>query len=138
MFKAAWVVFVVVLGLAIWFYKRRTSRSDFISRHVVDKKVWYDAFPQASKERIDTFIASLQEGMALPSSIATRVLPSDKVVDVYKAVYGGKEPLVDAPEIETFLELLATRFDVPVEILDAHFHNDTTFEELFENVMKAG
>ena len=99
--------------------------------HPCTGRDWKRAFPNQSANTIRSFLACLTDGFAFPTKDMLRFKPTDNVLDIYRAIYGGRTPLGDAMECETFLDNLSARFDQDHVLLYATWHEQITLEELF-------
>jgi propanediol dehydratase small subunit len=93
--------------------------------------LWRRGFPSASKADIRLFLDCLVDGMGFPRKFRLQFHPDDEVIGIYRSLYGGKMPLADAMECESFAELLASEFEVPLEQILSGWHEKVTLAELF-------
>ncbi|MEM7099011.1 MAG: hypothetical protein AAF541_12190 [Pseudomonadota bacterium] len=96
---------------------------------------WKRMFPQQDKHSIRTFLLCFTDGMAFSPADKLRFKPSDKVLDVYRSIYGGRTPLGDHMECETFLDSLSEEFVYDLDSLYGVWHEHITLGELFEAVI---
>jgi len=73
------------------------------------------------------------DGMAFDGSERLKFEPSDEIIKVYRAIYGGKTPLSDAMECETFLEKLESEFKVNIVSLSKEWYEEITL--ILENAV---
>lgn len=92
---------------------------------------WRRAFPDAPKESIRHFLLCFTDGMAFSPKAKLKFHPNDQVLDVYRAIYGGRTPWGDAMECETFLENVGREFGIRTEELLVAWHREVTLGELF-------
>lgn len=88
---------------------------------------WKRAFPNVKKQHVRLFLSTFIEAFAFKKSHRLLFTPSDKIYDVYRAVYpklGG----VDALELETFAVLVEQRYGVRLE---QHWSENLTLGDLF-------
>ncbi len=95
---------------------------------------WKLRFPNSSKYKIRTFLECFVDGMAISSRLRLKFHPDDLVMDVYKTTYGGKVPLADMMECETFLENLSEEFDIELAQVESMWREDVTLGELFSKI----
>jgi propanediol dehydratase small subunit len=88
---------------------------------------WRRRFPKASKQSIRQFLEVFINAFDLPRRHKLRFSPSDKVMDVYGALYPLRG-LPDALEVETFVEEVRRRYGVD---LSHSASEDTTLGEIF-------
>ena len=96
--------------------------------------LWKRSFPSRKTERIRSFLLCFTNAMAFPDKDKLRFKPSDKVLDVYRSIYGGSVPSLDALECETFLENLSHQFEYDLDLLYKRWHEHITLAELYEAV----
>jgi len=75
--------------------------------------------------------------MGFPQSLKLRFEPNDRVIDIYRSLYGGKTPVADAMECEDFLEELAWEFEIHESRLIAQWREDITLKDLYRFVHDA-
>ncbi|MBT3015949.1 MAG: hypothetical protein KME63_09420 [Candidatus Thiodiazotropha sp. (ex Clathrolucina costata)] len=97
-------------------------------------RAWKKAFPTYSKENIRLFLLCLVDGMALSDKTKLKFHPNDQAIDVYRSLYGGKTPIGDNLELETFFENLVNGFKVEESSLQKVWHENITLGELYEFV----
>lgn len=95
---------------------------------------WRTSFPNLSKEEIRLFLDCLVGGMGFSQLTRLKFEPSDRVSDIYRSVYGGRTPLGDAMECETFAENLARSFEIPLDTIYGLWHSEVTLGELAQSV----
>lgn len=94
-------------------------------------RAWKRHFPAQSNDHIRVFLRCFTDGMAFAPADKLRFAPHDKVLHVYRAIYGGRTPLGDCLECETFLQLVSERFPVSLTRLYDVWHEDVTLGELY-------
>ena len=93
---------------------------------------WRRSFPSASEGDIRAYLECFVDGMAISPRDALKFSPNDRVLDVYRALYGGRTPLLgDHMECETFLEEVGHRFNTSIDDLLNVWHLEVTLGELF-------
>jgi propanediol dehydratase small subunit len=93
--------------------------------------LWRRRFPSASKTDIRLFLDCLVDGMGLPRKLRLQFQPDDEVVEIYRSLYGGRTPLADALECETFAQLLASEYNVSLGHIVSGWHEKVKLGELF-------
>ena len=93
--------------------------------------LWRRTFPDAPKARVRAFLECFVGGMALSSRTRLKFRPNDKVLAVYRSLYGGRTPFGDNLECETFVEYVAAEFDLGVDAVLERWHEEVTLGELF-------
>jgi propanediol dehydratase small subunit len=101
-------------------------------------RLWRRQFRDASKDQVRLFLDCLIGGMGFPSSFRLKFEPSDKALVVYRSLYGGKTPLSDSLECESFLMNLSQAFGVEAEALHRRWHESVTLGDLFSYVSQPG
>lgn len=127
----SWVTVSVLAAAAAWALLRSRAKLKPYRERSCMGAAWRRAFPSAPKEGIRGYLRCFVEGMALPGSYALNFHPSDQVLDVYRALYGGRTPLGDHMECETFLQEVSVEFDVAHDDLMKVWHPHITLGELF-------
>jgi len=128
---SSWMTVSVLAAAAAWALLRSRAELKPYRERSCTGAAWRRAFPSASKEDIRGYLRCFVEGMALPSRYALKFHPSDRVLEVYRALYGGRTPLGDHMECETFLEEVGFEFDVARDDLMEAWHPHITLGELF-------
>jgi len=98
-------------------------------------RAWRRRFPDAPADQIRTFLACLVDGMAFAQTSRLKFRPEDPVLDIYKAIYGGRVPFGDAMECESFACNLSDAFSVDLDVVQQCWRADVTLGELFEGVV---
>lgn len=126
-------IIVGVLALSAYFWEGNAPKP-YNARSCTGKE-WKNEFPNVSKEVIREFLECFVDGMAFNSYERLKFEPSDEVLKVYQAIYGGKTPLSDAMELETFYLNVERRFQVSPEYLEKAWHEHLTLGELFSHII---
>jgi propanediol dehydratase small subunit len=126
----------LLLGVAILIavvYVGWSQRRAYVSYRVrkCAGALWRRRFPSASKAEIRLFLDCFVEGMGFPRKLRLQFRPDDEVIGIYRSLYGGKTPVADSMECESFAELLASEFKVPLPQILKGWHEKVTLEELF-------
>jgi hypothetical protein len=118
------IAFVVVLGIAALIYARITQKPNPFDARGCMGKAWKRAFPDASNQHIREYLDCLVNGMDLDQP-KLAFDPDDKVIDIYRSIYGGRTPLGDFFECETYLSNIDNKFGVsPGKILEDVWTNE--------------
>lgn len=129
------LAFVLVLGL-IWIAYGLLTRkpSPFDNRKCMGA-AWKKAFPSADADQVRSFLDCLVEGMEL-SQPKLSFHPNDKAIDIYRSLYGGRTPMSDECECETFLSNIEDKFRVTKESIVENVWTDehVTLGEIFRFV----
>ena len=83
------------------------------------------------REYLECFV----DGMAFNSKEKLKFEPTDEIFKVYHSIYGGKTPLSDAMELETFFLNVEKSFQVTPEYLEKAWHKHLTLGELFSHII---
>ena len=95
---------------------------------------WKRSVPNARKEDVRLFLGLFTEAFAFPESRRLCFSPSDKPLDVYKALYPFPKFMADAMELETFIESVKETFGV--DLLPV-WREDITLGELYAKTTSA-
>ena len=126
-------IIAVILALSAFFLEGNAPKP-YNVRSCMGKE-WKKQFPNVSKEIIREFLECFVDGMAFNSNERLKFQPSDEVLKVYQAIYGGKTPLADAMELETFYLNLEKSFQVSPEYLEKAWHEHLTLGELLGHII---
>ena len=126
-----WVTVSLLAAAAAWAVLRGRAELEPYRERSCTGAAWRRAFPSATKEEVRNYLRCFVDGMALPSRYALKFRPSDRVLDVYRALYGGRTPLGDHMECESFAEEVSLEFDIGIDDLLDVWHPDVTLGELF-------
>ena len=126
-------VFVLIVGTLAW--RERHGPIPYRGRACTGR-AWKRAFPEAAKDRIRAFLLCFTDGMAFSATTRLKFHPNDQVLDIYRAIYGGRTPIGDQMECETFLDNLSHEFDHRMDTLLAVWHREVTLGELFAFVAR--
>ena len=96
---------------------------------------WRRAFPNSENTTTRTYLECFVDGMAFSSKHRLKFCPADRVLDVYRSIYGGETPFGDNLECETFLDNVSHSFDVELEHLYSIWHEELTLRELYGRVL---
>lgn len=121
----------MVAAGALWVLLRAPDGLEPFRRRACSGAAWRRAFPWADKADVRSFLRCFVDGMALPDQYALKFRPGDRVLEVYRALYGGRTPLGDHLECETFLEEVGLEFGLTVDDLLDVWHPDVTLGELY-------
>jgi propanediol dehydratase small subunit len=100
LFSALW------LGGSIYLYLATRGRMDRYWQRSCTGRAWSNEFPTAGSAEIRRFLLLFVSAFALPKKRALQFLPSDRPLDIYRALNPLKD-MPDALELETF----AKRFE---------------------------
>ncbi len=98
-------------------------------------KVWKTEFPHISKNKIRLYLECFIDGMAFEDNEKLKFRPEDKIIDVYRSIYGGVTPYGDAMELETFSINIEQHFNVYQQFLIDTWRENITLGELFEKIL---
>lgn len=98
-------------------------------------RAWRRRFADAPADKIRLFLDCLVHGMGLPRTARLKFRPEDPVLDIYKAIYGGRVPFGDHMECETFAWNLSDQFAADIDLVQRTWRADVTLGELFEGVV---
>jgi hypothetical protein len=121
----------MLIAAVVWALVRARAELEPYRERNCTGPAWRRAFPSAPKAEVRGYLRCFVEAMALPNRYALNFHPSDRVLEVYRALYGGRTPLGDHLECETFLEEVGLEFDIAVDDLVKAWHPDITLGELF-------
>jgi hypothetical protein len=88
---------------------------------------WRRSFPRASKAQIRAYLQVFANSFAFDADENLKFSPTDRILDVYRAVYPSRWT-PDALEVETFAEELEKRFGLRLEAL---WNDQLTLGEVF-------
>jgi len=127
------VAFVVILGAALLIYGRLTATPNPYDDRECTGTAWKQAFPDSSSSSIRAYLDCLVDGMDLPQDRLS-FGPDDRVIEIYRSLFGGRTPLGDDFECETFLWNVEKKFGVsPDKILDNVWTDEhVTLGQIFE------
>jgi propanediol dehydratase small subunit len=125
-------VLVIVLGLtaaavALWY--PRTIR-EYWQRSCMGR-AWKGTFPRSSTEEIRQFLHLFVDAFAFPRHRALQFAPTDRVLNIYTALYPLKG-WPDALELETFALRLERRYALDLRKI---WREDLTLGEIFSRVV---
>lgn len=126
-----WLYYSTLLLIVTFFAYRQWHGPSPYHGRTCTGRAWRRAFPDAPKETIRQYLECFVDGMAFSSTTKLKFHPNDQVLDVYRAIYGGRTPFGDAMECETFLENLESGFGKSIDELLAVWHSEVTLGELF-------
>jgi len=127
-----WIAVLIIVGVvaAFGYFEYTRGPCPYRGRSCTGR-AWKKAFPEEPKNRIRIFLECLVEGMALSANTKLKFHPNDQILDIYRSLYGGRTPLGDNLECETFIENLSQKFDVSIEEILNCWREDITLRELF-------
>jgi len=134
MIHGLFLCFIIGVGLLWALVHERTCRKrlqKYWSRSCMGRE-WRRSFPRCSKEDIRTFLELFVDAFAFSSSRRLKFAPTDKVIDVYRALY-PPGTLCDSIELECFLMNLEKTYG---ENLFDNCTPDNTLGDIFEKVRK--
>ena len=133
--EAIIIIAIIVFILALSAYFGEGNAPTPYNVRSCTGKNWKREFPEVSKEMIREYLECFVDGMAFNSKERLKFEPSDEVLDVYQAIYGGKTPFADALELETFSINLEKSFHVLPNFLEEVWHEHLTLGELFSRII---
>jgi hypothetical protein len=98
-------------------------------------RAWRRRFPDAPADQIRAFLDCLVDGMAFSRTARLKFRPEGPVMDIYKAIYGGRVPFGDAMECESFACNLSDAFAADIDFVQRTWRDDVTLGDLFEGVV---
>jgi hypothetical protein len=124
------LVMIPVIAVGLYFVAPRSHRAlgHFWERRC-EGRAWRRTFPSAPKEDIRAFLALFMNAFALPSRRMLRFAPTDRVLEIYRAVSPRGWP--DAMELETLDEELQRVYGFPLRDV---WKETLTLGELFARV----
>ncbi len=136
---SGWIMGVIVLALVLWeyFFGEKGLPSPYKTRDCTGSD-WKKRFPGISNHDIRLFLTCLVDGMLFKESEKLKFKPEDKVIDIYRSIYGGKTPFSDGMECEIFVDDVAQQFKVDQDSLYSFCQEGTTLGEIFEFVITNG
>ncbi|MCG7979774.1 MAG: hypothetical protein N0E58_16780 [Candidatus Thiodiazotropha endolucinida] len=129
LFLASVVVFVIYF----YFWGMKAPKP-YRNRSCMGKE-WKTDFPQISKNKIRLYLECFIDGMAFENSEKLKFRPDDKIIDVYRSIYGGVTPYGDAMELETFSMNIEQYFNVSQQFLMDTWRENMTLGELFKAIL---
>jgi len=131
-----WQIVLLIAALIIWVYlKEFKLPKPYQHRSCMGKK-WKLMFPEAKNKDIRLFLTCFVEGMAFDEADKLKFEPQDKIIDVYKNIYGGKIPRGDEMECEYFVQSVAEEFEMDLDQVMKAWSEDTTLGEFFDFISK--
>jgi hypothetical protein len=119
---------LVAAGIAIASELARRRRLAPILTRSSAENDWLRNFPDAPEAEIRTFLKIFGDAFALRSRHDLKFRPSDRIMDVYHAIYPPKWTLADAMELEIFALLLKRRYGISLQLT---WRDDLTLGEIF-------
>jgi hypothetical protein len=132
-FETALIIFTILIAVFLG-HKEYIAGPRTYRNRKCQGKTWKVSFPDKDSDEIRLFLSCLVNGMALSEKTKMKFNPDDKAIEIYKSLYGGKVPLADNLECETFVESLAEEFGQPVDKILEHWSEDVTLGELFAKI----
>jgi propanediol dehydratase small subunit len=127
-------VLLIVVGLtavvlvAVTFWHPRTIK-EYWQRSCMGR-AWKRTFPQSSADEIRQFLYMFVDAFAFPRRRALQFAPTDRVLNIYSALYPLKG-WPDALELETLALRLEGRYDLGLRKI---WREDLTLGEIFSRV----
>jgi hypothetical protein len=106
---------------------RRRRLSPMLSR-VCAGRDWRRAFPQAQNDEIRAFLKLFVDGFALRRKYYLAFRPTDRIMDVYRAINPPKWTVADSMELEIFAQELERQYGLSLESI---WRDDLTLGEVF-------
>jgi propanediol dehydratase small subunit len=97
-------------------------------------KLWKQAFPEATKDEVRTFLSCFVAAFAFAESERLKLQPEDQVLQIYRALYPSKW-LADALELETLALGLKRHYGLELSTI---WRDDLTLGEVFAQARSAG
>lgn len=89
---------------------------------------WQRSFPDASETDIREFLELFVDGFAMSSKHRLAFRPTDRIMDVYRAINPPNWTMADSMELESFAMLLERRYGLSLESI---WREDLTLGEVF-------
>ena len=111
------IIFVVlrVIALGAWYSANRYLYVGDYHLRSCNGRRWRAEFPSAEKDDIRAFLRCLADAMDFPEREKLKFSPDDRLLDIYRSIYGGKTPFSDDMECERFLLGISQRFKIAPE-----------------------
>jgi hypothetical protein len=106
---------------------RRRRLSPLFARGCAGRD-WRRAFPDATKGDIRTFLKLFVDGFALRQKHYLAFRPSDRLMDVYRAINPPKWTAADSMELEIFAQVLERQYGLSLESI---WRDNLTLGEVF-------
>ena len=106
---------------------RRRRLSPMLDRSCAGRD-WRRAFPDAPKGDIRTFLKLFVDGFALRRKHYLAFRPTDRIMDVYRAINPPEWTAADSMELEIFAQELERRYGLSLESI---WRDDLTLGEVF-------
>ena len=114
---ALFLVLLFMVALGAWYSANRYLYVGDYHLRSCEGRRWKAEFPTAEKNDIRAFLRCLVEAMDFPEKEKLKFSPNDKLLDIYRSIYGGKTPFSDDMECERFLLGLSQSFKIEPEKL---------------------
>jgi hypothetical protein len=123
------IIFWTVAGLLVVTIEivRRRALSPMLTRSCAGRD-WSRAFPHAQNDEIRAFLKHFVDGFALRRKHYLAFRPTDRIMDVYRAINPPTWTVADGGELETFAEELERRYGVSLQSI---WRDDLTLGEVF-------
>ena len=126
LFVIIFAVVVVIWSVPIERARAVALRMDWLRS--CSGRAWKREFPSVPKSDVRSFLQLFVQAFAFPRNRALQFLPSDRVFDVYQAIYPSKY-LPDALELETLAKELDRMYRISLEEL---WSEELTLGQLFD------
>ena len=130
MSNAAIIVTLVLVASAFWFARNGAPLPGPFKARSCQGAGWRRAFPKATKQDIRAFLSVFVEAFAFHDQHRLKFNPSDRILDVYRALYPHKW-LADALELETLAASVEKTYGIRFAQV---WHESLTLGELFSRV----
>jgi hypothetical protein len=132
-----WIILLLLaIGLTIGVTSEimcRKSKKALLTRPCAIS-IWRDMFPASTEENIREYLTLVADCYELGQSEGVMIQPSDRLIDIYHALYPPKWSAVDSLEGETFACELNKRYGFNIN----HLWSDTlTMGEVFEKANRS-
>jgi len=126
------IIYIIVFGMIIWIVS--TPNIDGFPKKYRFRqctgKYWKSEFPNNDKEDIREFLILFTEAFAFPKDKKLHFKPSDKIYDIYRALYPSKWT-PDSLEVETLANDIENKYYIHFDEL---WNEKLTLGELFSRV----
>ncbi len=124
------IIFWIMAGVMVIAQQiaRRHRLSPLFKRPCAGQ-AWRQTFPDVPVADIREFLKHFVDSFSLRHKNYLRFRPTDRIMDVYRAIYPPRWTVVDSLELETFVQLLQRRYGVASESIT---RDDLTLGDVFQ------
>jgi len=124
------------LVLSVWTYLAGASRRRmrrYWERSCTDP-IWLKAFPTARSDDVRKFLLLFANSFGFSRTLARRFAPTDRLLDIYCALYTLENMPKNALEFDTFAKLLRSTYEVDLPRI---WRQDITLGDVFAQTTAA-